>query len=136
MSIALSEAHKEAIRYHLGYDNVDPTTALVAGFPAVYPKLRLVETAMERINGSSAVSRIARIVTELESIEKQMSAARCRFKVQQLGELKLRNSNDEASEADMLAKEYSRWRGKLAQQLGVPINGAQRGSNFAVRTRV
>lgn len=122
MAIALTEADKESIRYHLGYHNTEPSAAINLGFPASNQQLFLVERAMERVHTAVAVQRIQRILTELECIEGQISEARKRFKAQQLGELKLRGSNNEINEAEMLRQEYVDWASQLASQLGVPLN--------------
>ncbi len=146
MSVSLTEQDREAIRYHLGYHNTEATASINLGFPASNQQLFIVETAMDRVVNQSAVSRIMRIVNELNSIEAQISESRKRFKAQQLGELKLRNSNDEASEADMLRQEYLDWASQLASQLGVPLNangnvrlrqiaGGAMGGSYRIRNR-
>lgn len=122
MAISLTEQDKEAIRYHLGYNNIQPSTSISLGFPSTNQQLYLVETAMERLINQNAVSRVQRIIGELNSIEDQISDSRKRLKAQQLGELKIRNSNDEATESTLLADEYCDWAQQLASQLGVPIN--------------
>ena len=122
MAIALTESNKEAIRYHLGYHNVEPTPSVNLGFPSSNQQLFLLESAMERLVNQHAVSRVQRCLAELDDCENQISESRKRFKAQQLGELKLRNSNDESNEADMLRAEYVDWANQLAGHFGVPLN--------------
>lgn len=121
MSTALTEATKERVRHHLGYPNVDVMSAVPLGFPATQQPGFLVESAMERVN-SNAVGRIEATLAKLEAIEAQMMEANHRLKAQQLGELKLRNSNEEPTEQDKLREEYLYWAQELASDLGVPLN--------------
>ena len=121
MPTALTAASKERIRYHLGYLNVEPAAAIALGFPSAQQAGFLVESAMERVVNES-VGRIEKMVSVLEGIESQMIDALHRLKAQQLGELKLRNSNEEPTEQDKLEDEYSRWAQRLADNLGVPLN--------------
>lgn len=121
MAIALSESEKERVRYHLGYLNVEPPGSITLGFPSASQALYLVEIALERLIPST-VERVLKIVDHLDCIEMQMMEANKRLKAQQLGELKLRNSNDEATEQELLEKEYHRWARRLSDNLGVPLN--------------
>lgn len=122
MAIGLTESDKEAIRYHLGYHNTEPTAAINLGFPSSNQQLFLVETAMERVVNQSAVSRIQSLLTSLAVIEGQMDDALKRFKAIKLGNLTLRQSNTDRSETDLLRDEYFDRVGQLASQLGVPFN--------------
>jgi hypothetical protein len=117
----LSEADRERVRYHLGYLNVEVAASVALGFPSTSQPFFLVEKAMDRLY-PEAVGRVLRILAELDCIEDQMSAARTRLPAQQLGELKLRNTNEERTEEDLLDASYQRWAKRLADQLGVPIN--------------
>lgn len=121
MTLRLSEQDRERIRYHLGYLNTDPVSSIQLGFPASGQHGFLVERAMEYIRGE-AVSRVLRVVSELDSIECQMAESRQRLKAQQLGEIKIRNTNEEQTEGDLLEREYVRWARRLADQLGVVPN--------------
>lgn len=121
MAIALSAAERERVRYHLGYQNVEPAASISLGFPRATQASFLVEAAMDRLVDST-VGRVSQIVALLDRIEGQMAEALCRLTAQQLGELKLRNSNEEPTEQDLLAREYRRWAERLADNLGVPLN--------------
>lgn len=69
-----------------------------------------------------AVPKILHFLDILDKIECHMVDALSRFKVQQLGEIKFRNTNDERTEPEMLEMEYNRWAKRLADDLGVPVN--------------
>lgn len=121
MAIALNPQDKERVRYHLGYQSVEPAAAIQLGFPRGAQPQFLVEAALERVM-APAVPRIYEILGILDGIERQMVDALKRLKAQQLGELKLRNSNEERTEQDLLEAEYLRWAQRLGDQLGVPLN--------------
>lgn len=121
MAIALNPQDKERVRYHLGYQSVEPAASIQLGFPRGAQPQFLVEAALERVM-APAVPRIYELLGILDGIERQMVDALKRLKAQQLGELKLRNSNEEATEQDLLENEYLRWAQRLADHLGVPLN--------------
>lgn len=121
MAIALTASEKERVRYHLGYLNVEPSAAIALGFPRASQAGFLVEQAMERLM-EPTVGRVSQLLSVLDRIEGQMIEALQRLQAQQLGELKLRNSNDEPTEQDLLEREYVRWAQRLADNLGVPLN--------------
>lgn len=117
----LAEADRERTRYHLGYLNIDPVSAIALGFPSAQQAQFLVESAMDRLK-ETTVGRVIRILNELDDIELQMSKERRCLKVQQIETLKFRNSNEEPNVIDLLEREYSRWAKRLADDLGVPLN--------------
>jgi hypothetical protein len=121
MAVALTDQEKERIRYHLGYNNVDPITTIALGFPATTQSLFLVDASMERLQPAT-VSRVLFILGVLDQIEGQMIDALKRLRAQQLGELKLRGNNDEPVEQDLLEREYYRWAKRLSDNLGAPLN--------------
>lgn len=121
MPIALTAADKERVRYHLGYMNVEASASIQLGFPRASQPQFLVEAALERLM-EPTVGRVSQLVSHLDAIESAMISALPRLKAQQLGEIKLRNSNDEATETDLLEREYVRWAQRLADNLGVPLN--------------
>ena len=120
-TIRLSEADRARARYHLGYLNVEPVSSIALGFPSAQQPMFLFERAADRIM-PEAMSRILCILNTLDAIEGQMREALCRLKVQQVGEVKIRNTNDEPTEQDLLEKEYLRWAKRLADDFGVPLN--------------
>ena len=119
--IRLDDQDRERVRYHLGYLNVEPVSAVALGFPSAQQAQFLIERAMDRLF-PYAVPRVHRILTELDCIEDQMSDARKRLRVQQMGEIKMRNTNEEPVEQDLLEREYARWAKRLADHFGVPVN--------------
>jgi len=109
------------VRYHLGYPNTEPVSSMVAGIPSSQQSLYLVELAMDRII-PSAVSLVQELIAVMDAIESQQVDSMKRLKAQQLGDMKLRSNNTEATEGDLLEGEYMRWCGKLAMTLGAPMN--------------
>jgi hypothetical protein len=120
-TIRLSEADRARVRHHLGYQNVEPVSSIALGFPSAQQPQFLVERAMDRLM-PEGVGRIIQTLNALDCIEGQMIDALCRLSAQQLGELKLRNSNEEPTEQDLLEREYLRWAKRLADDLGAPLN--------------
>lgn len=117
----LSEQDRARVRHHLGYLNVQPVATIQLGFPAASQPQFLVELAMDRVM-DAAVDIILRDLNTLDEIECRQIDSLKRLKVQALGELKLRNSNEEPNEHDLLAQTYEFWKKKLANDLGVPVN--------------
>lgn len=116
-----TEEERARIRYHLGYINIDPVSALALGFPSAQQAMFSVETAMDRII-PAAVARTQRMAANLDEIECQMMDALKRLKAQKVDTLQLRDSNDARTEGDLLEVEYRRWAMRLADQLGVTLN--------------
>lgn len=118
---SLSEADRVRVRHHLGYLSTEPVASINLGFPSASQAQFLAERAMNNLI-PEAVGRILKDLNVLDSIEDQQVDALKRYKAQQLGELKIRNNNDERSEVMLLHESYELWRKKLADDLGVPIN--------------
>lgn len=119
--LRLNEQDRARVRYFMGYPNVDPHQAIQLGFPAATQAMFLVEQAMENLL-PEAVERVLKIVSALEKMENQELDALCRLKAQQLGDMKLRNDNNEKTEGDMVRGEAEAWKKKLASALGAPLN--------------
>lgn len=117
----LTEEERVRVRYHLGYLNVSPVSAIGLGYPSAQHALFLVENSMDRLI-PAAVSRLREIVSTLDQIECQMRDALSRLKAASVGEVKLRGSAGDASEGDLLEREYRRWAERLADHLGVSLN--------------
>lgn len=117
----LDEHLRARIRHHLGYLQTEPSSSIALGFPAASEAGFLVERAMSNVL-REAVQIIQRSVAELDDIENQMSEARKRLKAISIGNLRLRGSNNEKTEIDLLQREYDRWQKKLADDLGVTPN--------------
>lgn len=120
-TIRLSDADRARVRHHLGYLNVEPVSSIALGFPSAQQSMFLVDRAMDRLI-PEGVSRIIQQLNTLDCIEQQMVESLCRLKAQQLGELKIRNSNEEPTEQDLLEREYLRWAKRLADDLGCALN--------------
>jgi len=69
-----------------------------------------------------AVSYVLEVCGVLDGIEAQIFDANRRLKAQQLGELKLRNSNEEPTENDLLREELYYWAKILSDELAAPLN--------------
>lgn len=117
----LTDSDRVRVRYHLGYLNIEPVQSIQLGFPAAQQAEFLVETAMDRLM-AAAVPKLLEILNTLECIEGLMRQALPHLLAQQIGELKIRNTNEEGTSQDLLEKEYARWAKRLADHLGVPLN--------------
>lgn len=117
----LTEQDKARARHHLGYQGVEPSSAITLGYPSASQPQFLLERSMERLLPST-VPLVIRSLDTLDCIEGQMVDSLRRLRAQQAGELKLRNTNDERSEGDLLEVEYRRWQRRLADDLGVIVN--------------
>lgn len=113
--MAFTPEERARIRRHLGYPNTSPAAAMSFGVPIPIETLFLVESAMDKLMpGAEGDAR--RFVGELEQIECQMSAARQYLAVTAMDGTQIRQDH-----IDALEKEYSRWQGRLADLLGVPV---------------
>lgn len=118
---ALSESDRVRTRHHLGYLNIEPGVSISFGFPSAQQPEFLVERAMNNVI-DQAVGRIIATLDTLDCIEDKLRSSIEQLAVQQLGELKLRNNNDEQNVCDLLEREYVRWAKRLADDLGAPLN--------------
>jgi hypothetical protein len=84
------------------------------GLPRPVQTLFIVEEAMTQLI-AEGVDRVRRLLNILDNIECKLIAAQDRLAASKLGELETREG-----EPDLLEKEYYRWAGRLADQLGVP----------------
>lgn len=121
--MAFSDVEKARIKHFLGYPNISQLAAsIVLGIPTGSQPLFLVEDAMNRLFPSGEES-VRTDLCNLESIEKQLSDARSRFKAESVGNLKMNQR-----ETSMLRNELGYWTKRLADDLGVfPNPYAQRG---------
>jgi hypothetical protein len=114
--MALTTAERERVRYHLGYLNTAPAASVSLGFPRAGQPLFLVEMAMNLLL-PEAEDRVREHLAVLDNIEGQLKDSTCRLAAKVVGEITVNNQ-----EPDMLEKEYRRWQGRLARQLGVNPN--------------
>lgn len=119
--VSLSEVDRAKVRHHLGYPNVEPVSSISLGFPSASQPQFLVEIAMDRII-PEGVGLIQKYLAILDALESQMVESFARDKVQQIDGVKLRNSNEEPTEHQLLEVKYRYWAGVLASDLGSPIN--------------
>lgn len=113
--MALSDAERERVRYHLGYLSVAPAAALQLGLPAPVQTLFVVENAMNNLLVVGE-DRVRRMLGTLDGIECRLIDAQDRLAATSLDDLHL-NPN----EPDALEREYDRWANRLANQLGCPL---------------
>ncbi len=117
MTSPLTIEEKAKILRYLRYPNWQSLAqSFQLGFPSEAQPEFLVRLAFDRIAPES-LDLIRKDLCELDIIELQFSEARKRFQASKLGELTL-NQN----EIRMLEREDSRWRKKLADDLGVYQN--------------
>lgn len=105
----------------MGYLNVEPGASIALGFPSAQQPEFLVERAMNNVI-DQAVGRIQSTLDTLDCLEEQLRGAVSQLAVQQLGEMKLRNSNEEPNVCDLIEREYVRWAKRLSDDLGAPLN--------------
>lgn len=105
----------------MGYLNVEPGPSITLGFPSAQQPEFLLERAMDNII-PGAVGRIIDTLDTLDCLESDLRGAVKQLSVQQLGEMKLRNDNNEPNACDLIEREYVRWAKRLADDLGAPLN--------------
>lgn len=119
--VRLAAADRARVRHHLGYPNVEPVSSISLGFPSASQPLFLVEIAMDRLI-PEGVGLILKYLAILDALEGQMVSSFCRDRAQQIDGVKLRNSNEEPTEHELLERHYHWWRKRLADDLGCPVN--------------
>ena len=112
----LTEEEKARIRYHGGYLQITPASAIILGVPAATQPAFLVESAMEHIP-DTAISIIRNLVAICDATERNIFESQRRMKVKSVDEIDLN-----PDEADQLRGEYRYWVQKLYDNLGCPIN--------------
>lgn len=126
----LTDQEKVKIRHHLGYLNVGEAYTFVLGMPAGVETQFVIEGAMDRVL-EAALPELRRQLQILDSIEEQMIADHELLAVNKIGEIELRNDEQES-----LDRRYDRWRQSIANMLGVNSNPYDRrggGINVMVR---
>lgn len=111
-------AHEKArIKHFLSYpDFVSLSQSIQLGYPAASQPLFLVEDAFKRMTPEGEAT-IRTDLCECESIEKQISQARSRFKAVKLDKLEVNQS-----ETEQLRRELVYWAKRLSSDLGVATN--------------
>lgn len=115
--MAFTDDEKARIKHFLSYPDWSRlSNSIQLGFPAGSQPLFLVEQAFQRLTDGGEESA-RRDLCECESIERQLSEARRRFKATKLGDLQVN-----PKETEMLRKELTFWVLRLASDLGVVSN--------------
>lgn len=124
---------KVRIRHHMGYLNVTNAATFVLGLPQAVETQFIIENAMNLVKVEAEVEA-RRLVSVLDSIEEQMVGDHELLAVDQIGEVKVR-----ATEQEALTKRYLYWQAALSNLLGVNPNpfdrrfaGAMGGINVPV----
>lgn len=113
----LTTAEQARILHFLGYPKFSSLSqSIQLGYPAASQPLFLAEDSFKRLTAEGE-NTVRQDLCECESIERQLSQARSRFKATQLGDLKVNGS-----ETDQLRTELRYWASRLASDLGVPPN--------------
>jgi hypothetical protein len=112
----LTEEEKARIRYHGGYLQIFPASAIILGVPAATQPAFLVESAMEHIP-ESAIAIIRTLVARCDATEANIFGSQTRMVAKSVDEIDLN-----PDEADQLRGEYRYWVQKLYDNLGAPIN--------------
>lgn len=113
--MALTEAEKERVRYHLGYLGVQPAATLGFGVPFARPTQFMLESNLTKIMLVSE-PRVRRLLTILDKAECLLEQA-----MEQLGLEAIDGIKFDNTQPDKLEKEYDRWANRLADIMGVPF---------------
>ena len=112
----LTEQEKSRCRGHMGYLDVAEAYTFVLGTPAAVETQYLLEGAMLRVR-VAAMPRFRRLLAVLDAIEEQKAEDLDVLVARRVGSIDL--ADDEQKKLDA---EYEKWRGKLANLLGCPVN--------------
>lgn len=112
----LTTQEKIKIRHHLGFLNVSESSTFSLGTPAAVETQFVIEGAMNRVP-EEALPELRRQLQILDSIEEQMVADHELLAVERIGEITIRQDEQEA-----LVRVYDRWRQSIANLLGVYPN--------------
>lgn len=116
----LSDDEKAAVRYHLGYGDVEPASSITFGQPTLMQTNFLLESSLDRVS-ERAVPRIRIIIGYMEGIDRKLVEAQERLAASQLGDMTLRGSTRGETEPDLLEREYVRWAYRLADIFRCPV---------------
>lgn len=117
--MALTNAEKEACRYHLGYAGVTDAGSMTLGVPASRQTNFILEGAMTRLMPESE-PRVRELLAELAKIEAELKCARGELHAARAGGVELRSLARGERITDALEAEHDRWAGRLGDVLGVP----------------
>lgn len=120
--MALSEIDKARVRMYLGYPNVAQGTLMQYGVPSAIQPFYVLEPAMDRIL-DAALPLVIDILDTLSRLDAQLKSLGPRLQAIELGDLKLRTGRAGESEGDLLRREFRFHQRRLADVLGVWVNG-------------
>ena len=113
---ALADEEKVKIRHHLGYINVGQGSTFFLGSPATVEINFAIENAMTKLL-PQAYPLVREMLARCDATEQQLFDNQENLAVTKVCDIELRS--DEMKELD---KRYDRWRGALANALGVYFN--------------
>jgi hypothetical protein len=99
----------------MGYLSVAPAASITFGIPVPIQTLFLVELSMDNVL-PDAEDRVRRLLTVLDEIECRMLEAQQYLPVVRMDDIEIRQDH-----IDKLEDEYSRWAGRLSDELGAPL---------------
>lgn len=111
----LTPEEKERVRYHMGYTQVSPATALDFGIPKPVQTLFLVEQSMDNLL-PVAMPRVRQIIQRMDEIECTLGDVSDILLAEQAGDVRPRGDA-----GDLIDREYYRWACRLSDILGAPL---------------
>lgn len=115
--MAFTAQEKARVLHHLGYPSfASLSNGIQLGYPAASQPLFLVEQSFLRLTAGGEEA-VRADLCECEETEQQLSTARGRMKVCNVGEVKMN-----PLETAQLRRELHYWRTKLADDLGCSFN--------------
>jgi len=114
--MAFTDQEKTKIAYHLGYTSNVLGAGIGFGLPTVVSVLYPVWGALEHVMPTAEVL-VRRILDIMDAIESKQFEALDYMVAEKVDDTVIRKDYPEA-----LAKEYKRWRAKLSNVTGAPVN--------------
>jgi hypothetical protein len=111
--MALTDAEKARVRYHLGYTNIDDAFAMSLGVPQATSLQATLELNFDKLSPQGEPF-VRQCICELDTIERQMSDFRQSLEFKSTGSVQFRGS-EAFAELDI---QYKRWRAKLSDIIG------------------
>ena len=119
--MALTEAEKSSVRYHLGYMQVSMAPSIQLGIPRPMQTVFLLEQGLNLLQEEHAIANVRNLLLTLSKIEAAMVNALCQLGASKLGDMTLHPLAEHGQlVTDSLRNEYQYWAGRLADVFGVP----------------
>ena|SRR3990167_6965767 len=112
----LTQQERVRIRMHLGYLNVSAVSTFVLGTPAAVETQFIIEGAMDRVL-LEAEGLVRELLGICDTVLAQKVEGLEAMQVDSIGDIAVRKNHQV-----QLDGEYDKWRGKLADALGVFVN--------------